>query len=314
MAAQDLGPKIDALIRLTALQLTRDKTGAEGNRLAWPKWNRQRPDRSDRWDDTCYRARNAVSRTSQRLFAAEVNLLVDRRFVGMPAPKKIETGEEMVRLMVIYLRRTAGAKQKSSSSLTGLALVPLGSPTSIYYSERRQCDVEQSQAGRPKALVPTNRELKRYFSRSLGSLRSVFRNAWPKSSDCTGRCRQWTELVLAHQEGLDLTRYLDQGTVDRVRQLLPTSAVQTTGGQPRKNRPTPGSTRPVRIAPSLELVDAMLPASVAKDASRMATVYPKLYIFENSIRNVIVRVLRAKHGNNWWANCAPTSVGEVSGG
>jgi hypothetical protein len=40
----------------------------------------------------------------------------------------------------------------------------------------------------------------------------------------------------------------------------------------------------------------------------MATVYPKLYVFENSIRNVIVRVLRAKHGNNWWAGCAPTNV------
>lgn len=114
--------------------------------------------------------------------------------------------------------------------------------------------------------------------------------------------------VLAHQEGLDLTKYLERPTVDRVRGLLPTGAGPTTPSQPGPRRATAASLRPVRIAPSLELVDAMLPASVAEDARRMATVYPKLYIFENSIRNVIIRVLRAKYGRDWWTKCAPTGV------
>jgi hypothetical protein len=115
--------------------------------------------------------------------------------------------------------------------------------------------------------------------------------------------------VLAHQEGLDLTKYLDQTTVDRVRGLLPISAGATTLSQPSAKRAKAVATsRPVRIAPSLELVDAMLPASVAEDANRMASVYPKLYIFENSIRNVIVRILQAKHGKDWWKERVPTGV------
>src|SRR6266511_1711733 len=66
--------------------------------------------------------------------------------------------------------------------------------------------------------------------------------------------------VLAHQEGLELTRYLDRATVDRVRGLLPTTAGATTPSQPSMKRAkSAASSRPVRIAPSLELVDAMLP-------------------------------------------------------
>lgn len=115
--------------------------------------------------------------------------------------------------------------------------------------------------------------------------------------------------TLAHQEGLDITKYLDQATVDRVRGLLPKPATAaTTGPPPSKRLRAESSSRAVRIAPSLELVDAMLPLAVAEDAQRMATIYPKLYTLENSLRNVIIRVLRAKHGKNWWIDCAPVGV------
>ncbi len=115
--------------------------------------------------------------------------------------------------------------------------------------------------------------------------------------------------VLAHQEGIDLTKYLDRDTVDRVRGLLPAPAVAAAAAPAtaRTRRATARSDA-VRIAPSLELVDAGLPKKVNDEALRMATVYPKLYIFENSIRNVIVRVLQAKHGKAWWAKSAPTGV------
>jgi hypothetical protein len=157
--------------------------------------------------------------------------------------------------------------------------------------------------------VPTNRELRAALLKRLGvtpqrlsqRVAQVKRLYGPMST-------QDGTYVLAHQQGLDLTRYLDQATVDRVRHLIPASGTPLSATQPRQARPKAVSTRPIRIAPSLELVNAMLPTNVAADASRMATVYPKLYIFENSIRNVIVRVLRAKHGSNWWASRAPTGV------
>ena len=113
--------------------------------------------------------------------------------------------------------------------------------------------------------------------------------------------------VLGHQRGLDLTRYLDQPMVDRIRGMLPSGGVAPVAN-PTKSGARQATTRPIRIAPKLEVVDAMLPASVGVDASRMADVYPKVYVFENSMRHVILRILRGLHGKNWWDVCAPNDV------
>jgi hypothetical protein len=158
--------------------------------------------------------------------------------------------------------------------------------------------------------VATNRELKAALLKRLGvsqqrlsqRVAQVKRLYGPMSTEDG-------TYVLAHQEGLDLTEYLDAARVDRVRGLLPSNAEARAPRQaPSKQKRTGASTTAVRIAPSLELVDPMLSKSVLESATRMAIVYPKLYVFENSIRNIIVRVLRAKHGKDWWAESAPTRV------
>lgn len=113
--------------------------------------------------------------------------------------------------------------------------------------------------------------------------------------------------VLAHQEGLDLTKYLSQQIVDRVRGLLPAASSPAVPIQKKAAR-SASQPRPVRIAPNLELVNAGLPSSIADDASRMASVYPKLYVLENSIRNVVTRVLQSKYGKDWWDTCASAKV------
>ncbi|MBM4034488.1 MAG: hypothetical protein FJ291_22310 [Planctomycetes bacterium] len=40
----------------------------------------------------------------------------------------------------------------------------------------------------------------------------------------------------------------------------------------------------------------------------MAAVFPLLYVLENSMRQLIDRVMRAKHGGNWWPKCAPQGL------
>lgn len=41
-------------------------------------------------------------------------------------------------------------------------------------------------------------------------------------------------------------------------------------------------------------------------------VYPTLYIFENSVRDLIERVLRATHGDDWWVQAVPRSVRQTA--
>jgi len=114
--------------------------------------------------------------------------------------------------------------------------------------------------------------------------------------------------VIAQQEGLDLSRYLEPATVGHVRELMPRPQQQSTPGSVKKHR-APGR-RPVvvRIAPSVQGVDALLSTTLAQDARRMAEIYPKYYVLENSIRIVIMRVMQARHGKDWWEATAGKDV------
>ena len=117
--------------------------------------------------------------------------------------------------------------------------------------------------------------------------------------------------VLAHSEGLDLTKYLDRGSVDRIRELVPRSS--TSVSLPPRTAAKSGGVKPrpsklVRIGPGTPVVELMLAPSVADEASRMAFLYPKMYLLENSIRAVIGRVMNASHGSDWWDTCAPSEV------
>lgn len=106
--------------------------------------------------------------------------------------------------------------------------------------------------------------------------------------------------MIAHQEGLDLTNYLDSQIVDRVRTLIQRSRPNTTASD-RENKK--GQTKPpvvVRMAPGLPQVDAYLSTTIANDARKMAEVYPKYYVLENSMRIVIKRILENSYGKQWW--------------
>lgn len=55
--------------------------------------------------------------------------------------------------------------------------------------------------------------------------------------------------------------------------------------------------------------DPYLPASVISQAKQMSeTVYPYLYVFENSIRNFISLVMTSNKGANWWDTEMTTSA------
>ncbi len=115
--------------------------------------------------------------------------------------------------------------------------------------------------------------------------------------------------VIAHQQGIDLTKFLDRDTVDRVRGLVPISAATR---QPSNKSAAKKASRPaqvsISIAGKLPKFDALLSSSIAKDAAKMAQLYPVYYVLENSLRIVIKRILEHKYGKDWWDTKAPKSV------
>jgi hypothetical protein len=118
--------------------------------------------------------------------------------------------------------------------------------------------------------------------------------------------------VLAHQRGMDLTKYIgDRASVDRIRGMVPRNTGPVAAAATPKKTPTPKpakAPRPVRVSATVPAAQVLLPTSVLNDANRMADLYPKMYILENSIRNVIDRVMTAKHGIDWWTTCVAKPV------
>jgi hypothetical protein len=119
--------------------------------------------------------------------------------------------------------------------------------------------------------------------------------------------------VLAHQKGLDLTKYInDKAAVDRIRGMVPRGSPAPAQASPAPKKATtatgPRPSRLVRVGTTGSAVDLKLSATVADEAARMAELYPKMYLLENSIRSVINRVLTAKHGKDWWDTQAPSAV------
>jgi hypothetical protein len=124
--------------------------------------------------------------------------------------------------------------------------------------------------------------------------------------------------VLAHEQGIDIARHLDSDELARVRELLrqrESGAPQPAGGETRKSPPR-GKKRAahVKISPSVD-VEPLLRKARADEAKRMAEkAFPLLYVFENSIRDLISLVLEDVFGTRWWDKIAPKELREKAQG
>jgi hypothetical protein len=111
--------------------------------------------------------------------------------------------------------------------------------------------------------------------------------------------------VIAHQVGIDLTKYLDRATVDRVRGLVPRAAPISEPVRAKKRMGNIGKTVAVRITGDVPKIDLLLSTTLADEAKRMAGIYPSYYMLENSVRVVIRRVMEKVHGPQWWQTKVP---------
>ena len=104
--------------------------------------------------------------------------------------------------------------------------------------------------------------------------------------------------LIAHNEGIDLSKYLKNEIVDSVRGLIHHKGA--VGKSPVKVKLAGERTVIIKINSHIPEVDVMLSTSLAEDMKRMAQLYPLQYMLENSLRVVIQRVLEKRYGAGWW--------------
>lgn len=124
--------------------------------------------------------------------------------------------------------------------------------------------------------------------------------------------------VIAHENGLKLSHYLTAEQIGEVRVLVqgrPAPAAPASAKSGGKRAATTRSPRAVTMT-----IDSIkygeipgLKVSHAAEAKAMAErVYPLLYVFENSLRDLIELMLKAKHRVDWWEKAVPAKVREAA--
>jgi hypothetical protein len=99
--------------------------------------------------------------------------------------------------------------------------------------------------------------------------------------------------VIAHMEGLDVSKYLPLAAVDRVRSLVPRS-------EPVRPVERSSTTSKKKLKPPTSKPYPLLSTAISSQAYTLGTdVFPIMFQLENSIRLLIEKVL-SKSGADWW--------------
>lgn len=132
------------------------------------------------------------------------------------------------------------------------------------------------------------------------------RRIYAKASALATRAQTKTEdgiYLLAAQSEMNLNKYLPKEKVDQIRHLLFQLNQPAQPPQPAKSvsKKSVVKTVSVTVGKTFRVSDPLLTDKVLEEAKEMAEeVYPLLYVFENSVREMIVRVMQSNHGTNWW--------------
>lgn len=104
--------------------------------------------------------------------------------------------------------------------------------------------------------------------------------------------------------GINSTPYIDNETALRVREIC--SRIKYIKNDSTKQdsiSPVPSDlkfSKANRKIEKISLKDPILKPQILSDAILMSKIYAQIYIFENSLRQVICKIMEKYFGDNWW--------------
>ena len=158
------------------------------------------------------------------------------------------------------------------------------------------------------------KELREHLEQKLGfSDRHMRRLIADKAAELPSTKEQ-ALFVIAHENRIRLQDYMTPEQIADVRSLVQGAPAAAAPAKANGSRPTRTS-KPKAVTVTIANVDVGeipgLKASHAKEAKAMGErVYPTMYLFENSVRDVIELVLKGKYGSAWWTAAVPVKVRE----
>ncbi len=126
--------------------------------------------------------------------------------------------------------------------------------------------------------------------------------------------------TIAFDTGIDISKFLTVEETEAVRYLVAQLHVRQGGGEPKSatRPPSKGSSKapkPALVSLAGVKIERLpgMSAAKAREAKTMSEkVYPTIYVFENSARELIAGVLRAEFGEDWWQKVVPRRVRDAA--
>src|SRR3972149_1409980 len=108
--------------------------------------------------------------------------------------------------------------------------------------------------------------------------------------------RHQAVIAVAAENGINITKYASHEDLAAIRQARSSSRSKSL------SETSTQSSRSSARRPKLDsgFPDPFIDASVFSSAHRNAELYPIVYIFENSVRNVVSIVMQSAFGDEWW--------------
>jgi hypothetical protein len=151
--------------------------------------------------------------------------------------------------------------------------------------------------------VATDAKLRSALLAKLGVTPQALSLRVQKKKKLTPMSPELATYLIAHEEGVNIDKYLLGPVVQEVRQLVNLTramAAPAASAPAAKSRRDPPRAKGIRFPSGFKVSDMLLPESKLQEAMDMAKVYPLLYVLENSMREVIKRVMAAHYGEDWW--------------
>lgn len=120
--------------------------------------------------------------------------------------------------------------------------------------------------------------------------------------------RDMAGYVFAFEQKIKLKKYLDDSIMQKVQDAMQKRTSVNIVQSKSKNPNGEAKQSIIKIGNDFDIDHPVLPARILTEAKKMADVYPYIYLFENSVRNVIITVMEKKYGTNWWHEKASTKT------
>ena len=121
--------------------------------------------------------------------------------------------------------------------------------------------------------------------------------------------REQAAALLAAENGIDISKYLKKDELSELSKLQIQQPVVIRKAEIRRAMPQP---KVIQLTSGLQVKEPLLSNRILGEAVEMKEIYLIIYIFENSVRNIISSVLAARYGENWWdTKVSPTIQGKV---